>query len=72
MEGFATYKISNSIQLTPVVGYSSYKKVNFGMFVGLSLGDSFNLQFGTSYLNSLFGDNSLLGKGGFVRLTFMK
>ena len=71
LEGFATYNFGNSFQLTPVVGYSSYRKVNLGLFIGLSIGDNINIQLGSSYLNSLFGDNSLLGKGGFVRLTFM-
>ena len=72
LEGFATYNISRTLQLTPVVAYSSYKKVNFGLFVGLSVSDNLNIQIGSSYLNSLFGDDSRLGKGGFVRLTFMK
>ncbi len=72
LEGFATYNINNTFRITPVIAYSSYKKINFGLFAGLSISDNINIQIGSSYLNSLFGDNSLLGKGGFIRLTFMK
>jgi hypothetical protein len=71
LEAFASYNIKNIVQLTPVVAYSSYKKVNYGLFVGLSLGKNVNIQLGSAYLNSLFGNNSLLGKGGFIRLTIM-
>jgi len=70
LEAFATYNINNLIQLSPVIAYSSYKKVNFGLFMGVSVGRNFNIQIGSAYLNSLFGNDSLLGKGGFIRLSY--
>ncbi len=72
LEAFGTYNINNVLRLTPVIAYSSYQKVNFGLFAGISAGKHINVQIGSAYLNSLFGNNNLLGKGGFIRITFIR
>ncbi len=70
-EFFATWNYKNKLYLTPVVLYSSYAKVNYGLCLGVNIHKKVRIHVGSGYLNSMFNKNELLGKGGFVRLTFI-
>jgi len=71
LEFFGTWNIKDKVYLTPLVKYSSYAKVNYGLAAGLKLHESFQIQIGSGYLNSMIGNGGLLGSGGFIRLIYI-
>jgi len=70
-ELFATWNIQEKYQITPIIAYSSFRKVNVGLAVGAHLWNSLSIRIGSSYLNSMFIKNSPAGQGGFVSLVFV-
>ena len=70
LEFFGTYNHKNIFFLTPVFLYSSYKKLNYGLSIGVNISDNIRFDVGSAYLNSMFTGSSLAGQGGFVRLGF--
>jgi len=71
-ELFATYNFNDKFQVTPLIGYSSYNKLNVGLSVGAQLWDSVYLRAGTIYLNSMFISDAAAGQGGFVSIVFVR
>lgn len=71
MELFGTWNHKNVFYLTPIVRYSKYEQVNFGLSLGLKIIDKIFIYAGSSYLNSFFDKDANLGSGGFIRLTFI-
>lgn len=71
-ELFATWNIKDKFQLSPIIGYSSYQKVNIGLSVGVQLWESLYLRAGSSYLNSMFNTDAPAGQGGFISVVFVK
>lgn len=71
MELFGTWNHKDVFYLTPIVRYSSYEQVNFGLSIGLKIIDKIHIYVGSAYLNSFFDKNANLGRGGFIRLTFI-
>lgn len=72
IELFGTWNYNERFRLTPVIGYSRYSKLNFGLAAGLNLGNNFIIRGGSSYLNTLFSKEAPVGKGGFVSLIFIR
>ncbi|NOX45615.1 MAG: hypothetical protein GXO89_01385 [Chlorobi bacterium] len=70
LEVFGTWNVNNTVYITPVMLYSSYGKLNFGLSLGANITKNLRLDIGSSYLNSMFSGSSLAGQGGFVRLGF--
>ena len=71
-ELFATWNIKDKFQVTPIIAYSSYNKLNVGLAVGAQLWEKIYLRAGTSYLNSMFISESVAGQGGFVSIVFVR
>lgn len=71
-ELFATWNIKDKFQVTPIVAYSSYNKLNIGLAVGAQLWEKVYLRAGTSYLNSMFIAEAAAGQGGFVSIVFVR
>ena len=71
MEGFITWNYNNKLFVTPLVMYSSYAKLNYGLGLGWKIHDKFHIQLGSAYLNSMFKNDGLLGSGGFIKLVFV-
>jgi len=69
-EFFTTWNYKNTLYLTPLIAYSSFEKVNYGLSVGINIHDRFSIHAGSVYLNSMFSNEEILGQGGFVRLTY--
>ena len=69
-EFFATWNYKNTLYITPLVAYSGYEKVNYGLSIGLNIHDKVSIHAGSVYLNSMFDKEETLGQGGFVRLTY--
>ena len=69
-EVFATYNYHKKLFITPVVLFGSYGKLNYGLNLGLRICKKITVQMGSGYLNSFFNKEEILGKGGFVRITF--
>ena len=72
IELFGTWNHSSLFQLTPIVTYSAYQKIHFGLAAGLKMGNNFRLQAGSNYLDSFFIGDHPAGRGGFVRLIYMR
>ncbi|NOR86861.1 MAG: hypothetical protein GQ527_04570, partial [Bacteroidales bacterium] len=72
VELFATYNFKDRFQITPLIGYSSYNKLNVGLSVGAQLWESVYLRAGTVYLNSMFIAEAAAGQGGFVSIVFVR
>ena len=70
-ELFATWNYKYLFQLTPIVAFSSYEKVNYGLGMGVNLGNTAYIQAGTTYLNSMFSEKSVAGTGGYLNLIFL-
>ena len=71
VEVFGTWNYKHILQLTPIISYSSYEKVNFGLSVGVKPFKNIYVQLGTAYLDSFFNGDASAGKGGFVRLVYV-
>lgn len=71
LEFFGTWNFKDIFSLTPIVRYSEYEQLNFGLGVGLKIIDKIHINIGSAYLNSYFDKNANLGSGGFIRLTFI-
>jgi hypothetical protein len=71
VEIFGTWNIKNMLTLTPICNYSSYGKINYGLGIGIRIGDKLFIYAGSAYLNSFFDKNAALGRGGSIRLTFV-
>lgn len=71
IELFGTWNYRSVFHLTPIVTYSAYRKVHFGLAAGVNLGDNFRLQAGTNYLDSYFIGDHPAGRGGFIKLVFL-
>jgi len=71
IELFGTWNHNDFFQLTPIIGYSSYEKINAGIGLGFKLGENIIIQAGSTYLNTIFSDQSIAGTGGFIRLVFV-
>jgi len=69
-EFFATWNYKNTLYLTPLIAYSSYEKVNYGLSIGINIHNRVSIHAGSVYLNSMFSNEEILGQGGFVRLTY--
>jgi hypothetical protein len=72
VELFGTWNHRSVFQLTPIVAFGAYQQVHFGLAAGLKLGKSFRVQAGSSYLDSFFIGNHPAGRGGFVRLVYIR
>lgn len=70
-EVFATWNMKNKFQLTPIIAYSSFAKLNVGLAIGVEFWDSFHIRAGTTYLNSMFISDAPVGQGGFISLVFI-
>lgn len=70
-EFFATWNMKNRFQLSPIIAYSSFAKLNVGLAIGFELWETFQIRAGTSYLNSMFISDSPVGQGGFISLVFI-
>ncbi len=71
-ELFATWNIHDKFQVTPLIAYSSYNKLNVGLAVGAQLWESVYLRVGTVYLNSMFISEAAAGQGGFFSIVFVR
>ena len=71
LELFATWNYKHLFQLTPIVAFSSYDKVNYGLGVGVNLGNKAYIQAGSAYLNSFFNEKGIAGTGGYLNLIFL-
>ena len=71
VELFGTWNIKHVFQITPIVAYSSYAKVNAGVGFGIKMGNNFYLRAGSSYLNTLFNSSGTAGAGGYIHLTLV-
>lgn len=67
-EIFATYNYLDLFQVTPIIGYNSYRQFNVGLAVGIELWDAVSIRAGSSYLNSMFNPNAKVGQGGYVSI----
>jgi len=72
LELFGTWNYNHIFQLTPIFSYSSYNKINVGLGVGVKLSDNVYIRAGTAYLDSFFDGSSPAGRGGFVRLVYIR
>ncbi len=70
LEFFGTWNVKDKVFVTPILLYSSYNKLNYGLCIGANITKKLRFDLGSSYLNSFFSDSSLAGQGGFVRLSF--
>ena len=70
LEAFGTWNVKDIACISPVLLYSSYGKLNFGLSLGANITKNLRLDIGSSYLNSMFSNSSLAGQGGFVKLGF--
>jgi hypothetical protein len=71
LEGFFTWNYNNKLFVTPILMYSSFAKLNYGLGMGWKITEKIQIQLGSSYLNSMFNNEGLLGIGGFVKLVFV-
>lgn len=71
LEGFFTWNYNNTLYLTPIIMYSSFSKLNYGLGLGWKITEKVQLHLGSSYLNSMFSNEGVLGSGGFVKLVFV-
>jgi hypothetical protein len=69
---FGTWNYRSVLQLTPLITFSAYEKIHFGLAAGLKLGDHLVVQAGSNYLDSFFIGDTPAGRGGFVRLVFIR
>jgi len=70
LELFFTWRMKNVLSLTPLISYSSFEKLNYGLAFNMSVSKNIAIQAGSSYLNSLFSKDALAGSGGFARISF--
>jgi len=70
LEMFCTYSHQKEFFITPLLLYSSFEKVNYGLHFGFTISEKFSFQAGSGYLNSMFGKESTLGQGGMAKITF--
>jgi hypothetical protein len=68
LELFTTWNHRDFLQVTPVVTFSSYSKINYGLAMGWKINDHFIVRAGSSYLNTLFSQEAAVGKGGYIHL----
>jgi len=70
-EIFVTWNIRNRLQLSPILGYSSYQKLNIGLAVGVQVFQNLYFKIGSSYMNSMFVADAAAAQGGFISLVFV-
>lgn len=71
IEVFGTWNHNDRFQLTPILSYSAYNKFHAGLGAGVKITDDLFLQIGSAYLDSYFRADAPVGRGGFVRITFL-
>ncbi|MEZ5145718.1 MAG: DUF5723 family protein [Bacteroidales bacterium] len=70
LEVFGTWNLKDQIRITPIVAFSSYSKINYGLAADWHISEHIILRAGSTYLNSYFSKTAIVGRGGFVSLQF--
>jgi hypothetical protein len=70
LEVFGTWNMKDVAYLTPILLYSSYGKLNYGLNIAVNITKDLRLDLGSPYLDSIFSGSTFAGQGGFVRLVF--
>lgn len=69
-ELFLTWNIAKRVRVSPILMYSSFRKINAGLAIETVLWKKLSLEIASGYLNSAFQPQAPLGQGLELRLVF--
>lgn len=69
-EIFLTWNIKNVVRVSPILAYSSFNKLNYGLAAETTVWKKLSIRAGSSYLNTAFDKESPMGQGFFLSLVF--